>query len=177
MQLASEGITDKDEEQTDLISDELPAQPYAPAYAEPVAGTAEEPAAAEKSEEVPEIAPVLLPETEPEEEQPEEELPAEEPEKQAEEKQEEPYVYTPRPVIYNGPTDAFLDTLSTEEKVEFSKVFIDKSKGKLPARMPEYEIGGDNEDFFPAIFNNLGRFRALLSSGLILKIYKYLNSK
>lgn len=177
MQLASEGITDKDEEQTDLISDELPAQPYAPAYAEPVAETAEEPAAEEQSEEVPEIAPVLLPETEPEEEQPEEELPAEEPEKQPEEKQEEPYVYTPRPVIYNGPTDAFLDTLSTEEKVEFSKVFIDKSKGKLPARMPEYEIGGDNEDFFPAIFINLGRFRALLSSGLLRKIYKYLNSK
>ncbi len=88
-----------------------------------------------------------------------------------------PIVYTPRPVVYNGPTDEFLDTLTTEEKIEFCKVFIDKTKGKLPAKMPEYEIGGDNENFFPAIFINLGRFRALLSSALLRKIYKYLNSK
>lgn len=98
------------------------------------------------------------------------------PEEEAE-PQVEPYVYTPRPVIYNGPTDEFIDTLATEEKIEFSKAFIDKTKGQLPTDMPEYEIGGNNEDFFLAIFINLGRFRTILSANLLRKIYKYLNNK
>lgn len=100
-------------------------------------------------------------------------LPAEEPE----EPQPEPIVYTPRPVIYNGPTDEFIDTLTTEEKIEFSKAFLDKTKGELPTDMPEYEIGGNNEDFFLAIFMNLGKFRAMLSAKLLRKVYKYLNDK
>ena len=175
MQLAAEGITQSSEEQTDLISDEMPIQPYAPAYAESKTvetdGAVEEEASEPVVEEVPEESGVI------DEQLKIEELPVDDGLDRKSEKQEEPYVYTPRPVIYNGPSDAFIDTLTTEEKIEFSKVFIDKTKGSLPAKMPEYEIGGSNEDFFPAIFINLGRFRAMLSSSLLRKIYKYLNSK
>ena len=43
--------------------------------------------------------------------------------------------------------------------------------------MPEYELGGNNEQFFLAIFLNLGKFRQLLSAKLLRKIYRYLNDK
>ena len=169
MQLSDEGIASEEEEQTDLIGDEMPVAPY-PVYAdgelisapatEPVAE--QQPAPAEETDEQLAIS----------------SIPAyDEPESAPEEAPREPVVYSPAPVIYNGPTDEFLDTLTTEEKIEFSKAFIDKTKGALPAKMPEYEIGGSNDDFFPAIFINLGRFRAMLSSSLLRKIYKYLNSK
>lgn len=77
--------------------------------------------------------------------------------------------------IYNGPSDEFMDTLTDEEKVEFAKVFIEKSKCALP-RIPDYEIGGHNDDFFPAIFIYLNKFRSILSSNLLAKIYKHINS-
>lgn len=99
------------------------------------------------------------------------------PDEEGEEPQAQPYVYTPRPLIYNGPTDKFIDTLATEEKIEFCKAFIDKTKGDLPTDMPEYELGGNNEQFFLAIFLNLGKFRQLLSAKLLRKIYRYLNDK
>ena len=73
--------------------------------------------------------------------------------------------------IYNGPSDAFMDTLTDQEKIEFVQIFLEKSKGKLP-NIPEYVIGGDNSQFFPAIFVRLNRFRNLLSDGLLAKIYK-----
>ena len=99
------------------------------------------------------------------------------PGEEGEEPEAQPYVYTPRPLIYNGPTDKFIDTLATEEKIEFCKAFIDKTKGDLPTDMPEYELGGNNEQFFLAIFLNLGKFRQLLSAKLLRKIYRYLNDK
>ena len=99
------------------------------------------------------------------------------PDEEGEEPEAQPYVYTPRPLIYNGPTDKFIDTLATEEKIEFCKAFIDKTKGDLPTDMPEYELGGNNEQFFLAIFLNLGKFRQLLSAKLLRKIYRYLNDK
>jgi FtsZ-interacting cell division protein ZipA len=76
--------------------------------------------------------------------------------------------------VYNGPTDKFMDTLTESEKIEFVKVFIEKSKGTLP-RIPDYEIGGDNAEFFPAVFIYLGKIRGLISAGLLAKIYKQLN--
>lgn len=79
--------------------------------------------------------------------------------------------------VYSGPTDAFMDTLTNDEKVEFTKVFITKKKGDLPAELPEYEIGGNNDDFFPVIFIYLGKFRNMISRELLGKIYKQLNKK
>ncbi len=164
IQFVDDGITTQDEEQTDLIGDEAPVQPY-PVFTEVQTETTTETTAVAQPVADEQLAISTLPAYDSVETVNEE--PA----------QAEPYVYTPRPVVYNGPTDEFLDTLTTEEKIEFSKVFIDKTKGTLPSNMPEYEVGGSNDDFFPAIFINLGRFRAMLTSGLLRKIYKHLNSK
>lgn len=164
LRIEEEGMTGSEQETTDIISEGSPAFTPAPAYAEsqtevqPVAETTAEEPAAQATEEQLVISDIPEETAEPEEES-------------------EPAVYTPKPVVYDGPTDAFLDTLTTAEKIEFCKVFVDKTRGNLPAKMPEYEIGGSNDDFFPAVFINLGRFRAMLSSSLLRKIYKYLNSK
>lgn len=99
------------------------------------------------------------------------EIPVEQPKKVTEENHTFVYNYNVR---YNGPSDTFMETLTDDEKIEFVKVFIEKSKGKLP-NIPEYEIGGDNKDFFPSVFIYLAKFRALLSAGLLGKIYKQLN--
>lgn len=72
--------------------------------------------------------------------------------------------------IYNGPTDAFIETLTEDEKIEFSKMFIEKTKGRFP-EVPNYEIDGDNKEFFSSIFIYLGKFRSLLSDGLMSKIF------
>lgn len=166
--LDGDSLTAGSEEQIDLI-DENPAPAYtAPSYGDlgPIDNSVFDvpaiPAAEEQQLSIEDAAAT----------------PAAAPEEQATpEDASAPIVYTPRQVIYNGPTDEFIETLTTEEKIEFCKVFIDKNKGNLPAKMPEYEIGGSNDDFFPAIFINLGKFRALLSSGLLRKIYKHLNNK
>lgn len=77
--------------------------------------------------------------------------------------------------VYNGPTDEFIETLSTDEKIEFAKIFLEKSKGEIPKGVPDYEVGGNNEDFFPAIFIQLGKTRQLVSKDLLKKLYVYLN--
>jgi hypothetical protein len=75
---------------------------------------------------------------------------------------------------YTGPTDEFINTLTNAEKIEFAEVFIDKTKGKLP-KIPDYVVGGNNEEFFPAIFIYLGKFRTIISNDLLNKIYKHVN--
>lgn len=77
--------------------------------------------------------------------------------------------------IYNGPTDAFIDTLTAEEKVEFAKIFLE-NKSQSPTSV-KYELGEANEDFFTDIFINLSSSRTLLSKGLLNKIYKHLTAK
>lgn len=76
--------------------------------------------------------------------------------------------------IYRGPTDSFIAGLTEEEKIEFSQVFLEKVKGNFE-NVPEYVVGGNNADFFSAIFIYLGKFRGILSDGLINKIYKQLS--
>lgn len=76
--------------------------------------------------------------------------------------------------IYRGPTDSFIVGLTEEEKIEFSQIFLEKVKGNF-ANVPEYVVGGNNADFFSAIFIYLGKFRGILSDGLINKIYKQLS--
>ena len=76
--------------------------------------------------------------------------------------------------IYNGPSDKFIETLTEDEKIEFSKIFLEKVNGSF-ANVPNYVVDGDNADFFAAIFIYLGKFRAMLSDGLMNKIYKQLS--
>ncbi|MGN0813989.1 MAG: hypothetical protein ACI4MH_02000, partial [Candidatus Coproplasma sp.] len=79
---------------------------------------------------------------------------------------------TPPKIIiqYRGPVDSFISSLTEEEKVEFCKVFIVKEYGDFPT-VPDYQIDGDNHGFFCAVFADYGRFRRLLSRGLLRKIY------
>jgi hypothetical protein len=72
--------------------------------------------------------------------------------------------------VYNGPTDSFIETLSDEEKVEFHKVFIEKSKGTT-LDLPDYVLEGENQEFFSKVFVRLSSFRDMLTSGLLHKIY------
>lgn len=85
---------------------------------------------------------------------------------------EKKVVYTYK-AVYDGPTDAFISTLEDSEKIEFVQTFLEKSKCKLNG-IPDYVIGGDNSEFFPAIFVHLNKFRNILSDGLMAKIYRQL---
>lgn len=73
--------------------------------------------------------------------------------------------------VYNGPTDAFIQKLSTEQKVEFEKLFIERNSNKLNG-IPNYIVGGDNSKFFSALFIYLARIRDLVSDGLMNKLYE-----
>lgn len=104
--------------------------------------------------------------------------------------EEPPYVYTPpvftkeeevkeqpevyNPVIYNGPSDEFIDTLSTEQKIEFSKVFLEHQCGNL-SYLPNYKVGGANDRFFNNVFIYFARLRSIVSDGLFNKMYEYGN--
>ncbi|MGN0805140.1 MAG: hypothetical protein ACI4MS_07130 [Candidatus Coproplasma sp.] len=69
--------------------------------------------------------------------------------------------------------DKFLATLSEDEKNEFNEVFVAKSKGKI-GNIPEYKVGEDNSDFFPAVFVYINRIRNICSDELLAKIYNQL---
>ena len=84
----------------------------------------------------------------------------------------EPEVYSP--VIYNGPTDEFINTLSNEQKVEFARVFIERQNGNL-GFIPDYVVSGKNDRFFNNIFIYFARLRAIVSTGLLNKMYEYCN--
>lgn len=101
------------------------------------------------------------------EDEDEEEPETEEPKTQTEERT---YVYNYR-AIYNGPTDDFMDTLDDAQKIEFVQVFLEKKKGQIKG-IPDYEIGHENENFFPSVFIHINRAREVVSSGLLEKIYK-----
>lgn len=75
---------------------------------------------------------------------------------------------------YGGPTDSFIEKLSTPQKVEFFKVFLDENTGKI-AGIPHYVVGGDNAKFFSSIFIFLARVRDLVSDGLMNKLYEEVN--
>lgn len=177
-----EVMTGEHSENVEVVSDveRAQAEENAPAEAAEEA-PAEQPAT---TEEAPEEVYVLPPVAEEAAEEPAEEeapagdeqlaLPAEElPAEQPVSEETHTIVYNVKHV-YNGPTDEFMDTLTDAEKVEFAKIFIEKTKGSFN-NVPDYEIGGDNSEFFPMIFVYLNKFRALLSSQLLAKIYKHLS--
>jgi hypothetical protein len=68
--------------------------------------------------------------------------------------------------------DPFIASLSFEERNQFTELFILHYKGTLEA-LPEYQVGGDNKEFFRAIFINLGMYRDRIPDGLLEKIYKF----
>ena len=75
------------------------------------------------------------------------------------------------PLPEGGETDNFLDELTSEEKAEFERLFVERSfrTDGLPAYVP----GGDNRAFFRAVFAYLGAFREEISDGLLEKLDEY----
>ena len=68
--------------------------------------------------------------------------------------------------------DPFIASLNAEERNQFTQIFILNYKGTLEG-LPEYQVGGDNKEFFRAIFVNLGMYRDRIPDGLLEKIYKF----
>ncbi|MDE7330452.1 MAG: hypothetical protein K2N30_05150, partial [Clostridia bacterium] len=81
-------------------------------------------------------------------------------------------VYTP--VIYNGPTDDFIRTLSNDQKLEFSRIFLERQASALTC-IPDYNVGGKNDKFFASVFIYYSKVRDLVSDGLMNEIYKQAN--
>lgn len=138
--------------QTSFMAYEQPAEEPAPAY-EPVAEPVQPVDESEEQLVIPGTAAPARPE------------PAGE---------EHTYVYTYRPK-YEGPTDKFMQTLNDAEKIEFVQLFLEKTKGKIKG-VPDYKMGEDNSMFFSSIFIHINRSREIISTNLLEKIYKQLNS-
>lgn len=73
--------------------------------------------------------------------------------------------------IYNGPSDGFIRKLTNEEKVEFARVFLERSSGSL-TMIPDYIVGGENSKFFSSIFIYLASVRNIVTDGLMNKLYE-----
>lgn len=80
------------------------------------------------------------------------------------------------PVIYNGPRDAFIDTLSNEQRIEFARLFLERRNGNIEG-VPEYVVNGDNEKFFQSLFIYYARVRGHVSDGLMNKFYTKVKSQ
>lgn len=85
----------------------------------------------------------------------------------------EPHVNTAGYDFYNSKSfDAFIAMLSEQERNEFTEIFILKFRGPMN-ELPEYEVGGDNKEFFRKVFIYLGQYRDRIPSGLLGKMYQY----
>ncbi len=73
---------------------------------------------------------------------------------------------------YGSEFDAFIATLTIEERTQFTQIFLLRSENKMP-EIPEYKVGGDNKVFFRKIFVNLGSVRGRIPDGLMEKIYQF----
>lgn len=88
----------------------------------------------------------------------------------------QPYApYGQQAPAYAYPPDAFINSLTPAERDEFDKLFISRVYGENK-RLPVYTIGTDNREFFSKIFVFMGRYRNIISEGLLEKIYNYSNS-
>lgn len=84
----------------------------------------------------------------------------------------------PQSSFYADPSqytyDAFIASLTPQEKNEFGDVFIANKFG-TQSYLPQYVIGGNNREFFSKVFIYLGRYRTYVSAGLLDKIYVYVS--
>ncbi len=75
--------------------------------------------------------------------------------------------------FYNSKSfDPFIASLDMQERNEFTELFILKYKGVMP-EIPDYEVGGDNREFFRKIFIYLGQYREKIPSSLLGKMYNF----
>ena len=84
-----------------------------------------------------------------------------------------PQVQTAGYDFYNCKSfDPFIAILNNEERNQFTELFILKFKGVMP-EIPDYEVGGDNTEFFRKLFIYLGQYRDRIPDGLLSKIYQF----
>ena len=83
--------------------------------------------------------------------------------------QPQPQAQPAAPAYSHGPYDEFLSTLTDEQRDQFTAVFINKVHGDFG--LPEYQVGGDNKQFFSKVFAALGKFRPYISPELLDKIF------
>ena len=75
--------------------------------------------------------------------------------------------------FYNSKSfDPFIAILNSEERNQFTELFILKYKGLMP-EIPDYEVGGNNKEFFRKLFIYLGQYRDRIPDGLLAKIYQF----
>lgn len=75
--------------------------------------------------------------------------------------------------FYNSKSfDPFIAILNNEERNQFTEIFILKYKGTM-SEIPDYQVGGDNKEFFRKIFIYLGQYRDKIPDGLLAKIYQF----
>ena len=68
--------------------------------------------------------------------------------------------------------DAFMQSLTEEEKKEFAALYLNKTANEMP-EIPAYQAGGDNKAFFNHIFVYLGKYRENISDDLLEKLYDF----
>ncbi len=86
---------------------------------------------------------------------------------------QEPRVTTAGYDFYNSKAfDTFIASLNDVERNDFTEIFILKIKGTMP-ELPDYEVGGDNKEFFRKIFIYLGQYRDRIPNALLAKMYQY----
>lgn len=75
--------------------------------------------------------------------------------------------------FYNSRSfDPFIASLNSTEREQFTEIFILKYKGETK-NLPDYEVGGDNKEFFRKVFIYLGQYRDRIPDSLLAKMYQF----
>lgn len=91
--------------------------------------------------------------------------------------EEQPAAKTNGYDYYNSKSfDPFIASLNDDERQQFTEIFILKYKGETK-NLPDYEVGGDNTDFFRKVFIYLGQYREKIPSKLLAKMYNFASKK
>ncbi len=75
--------------------------------------------------------------------------------------------------FYNSRSfDPFIASLNGDEREQFTELFILKYKGETK-NLPDYQVGGDNTEFFRKVFIYLGQYRDRIPDSLLAKMYQF----
>jgi len=75
--------------------------------------------------------------------------------------------------FYNSRSfDPFIASLNGDEREQFTEIFILKYKGDTK-NLPDYQVGGDNTEFFRKVFIYLGQYRDRIPDSLLAKMYQF----
>lgn len=79
--------------------------------------------------------------------------------------------------FYNSKSfDPFIASLNAAEREQFTEIFILKYKGDTK-NLPDYQVGGDNTEFFRKVFVYLGQYRERIPDSLLGKMYQFASKK